>query len=215
MESIPHFENMQQKQKEWDTVVRSLEHVVDGLGMPIDSNIIETLAGFNVNHFHTISSCGGHTDAERIRLPYIHFAPPEKPHYRYENEASFRKQIAEKYQLNESDIDQDINKEADREYWKAMDVQQETPEWREWYSKLVDLEGQIDKLLEHFYSQNNFAGGVFHTRGIGGAVVMEPIEREKIFDDLVDDQKKIELVKSYQQQIEKIGTYLKELYFST
>ena len=56
------FNQNPNKLEEWNAMANSIENWTDGLGMPIDSKIKETVIVLNLLGFKTAASCEGHID---------------------------------------------------------------------------------------------------------------------------------------------------------
>jgi hypothetical protein len=61
-------------QETWDKLVKKFERLTDGLGMPIDLEILETVVALNALGINTIMSCGGHIDERGLLLPWVDIA---------------------------------------------------------------------------------------------------------------------------------------------
>lgn len=59
-------------QDKWEHMVREVCQLRDALDMPVDSEIIETVAALRLLGFDTILSCAGHTDRDTWG-PYVAF----------------------------------------------------------------------------------------------------------------------------------------------
>ncbi|MFF5363170.1 hypothetical protein ACFY4I_27890 [Streptomyces scabiei] len=65
--------------KIWDAEKRKVRRLVDGVGMPVDRHIVETVAILRLMGFKTHMSCGGHVD--RARGPWVSFRPRQADTY--------------------------------------------------------------------------------------------------------------------------------------
>jgi len=58
------------KEQQWQETFRSLDGIVDELGMPIDARIKETVAALKCTGFETSGSCEGHLD-RGVKAPWV------------------------------------------------------------------------------------------------------------------------------------------------
>lgn len=63
------------KTERWEKQIKALNTTADGLGKPIDSKIIETVAGLNLLEITTTQSCEGHLSSGRTNYPWINIGP--------------------------------------------------------------------------------------------------------------------------------------------
>ncbi len=148
------------KQKQWDNEINRLEKMVDLLGLPIDTNIREAVAAFNINGFPTYMSCEGHVEerfGSMIKIsPYVGFGTPE-PDIRFEGQEEIKRKIGEKYGVKPETVGLHIetgNKEADREYWDYIqnELIPETSEFTKVRDTNEKLAREMQILLDEFYS---------------------------------------------------------------
>lgn len=156
MEKIPNFQKIEQEDKRltWDNKLKELEKVTDRLGMPIDNNILETVAGLNLLEVSTSSSCGGHVRGEgedRIRFPYFGGHAPDEPKARFVGEQELRNELATKYGIDPEDIDSD--ERSLHEYWDTIQSKdyQETQQYKQWMALNESIENRVNGLVEEFY----------------------------------------------------------------
>ena len=154
MEKPPQKIESQDKRVVWDSKLKELEKVTDRLGMPIDGNILETIAGLNLLEIPTTSSCGGHLRSEedhKIGFPYFGGHATNEPKTRFVGEQELRDKVAVKYGIDPKNVDRD--KKSLHEYWDILadDDYQETEEYQAWMSQNEDIKNRIARLLEEFY----------------------------------------------------------------
>lgn len=68
--------NMPTKQELWQEMAERCKKITDGLGMPLDEGISETVVALNVLGIHTTGSCEGHLD-HGVAAPWIDIAAPD------------------------------------------------------------------------------------------------------------------------------------------
>lgn len=64
------------KQANWRQALRRARNISDKLGMPIDKEVVATVAVMNLLGFNTTGSCGGHV-RRATGGPYVIFQNPE------------------------------------------------------------------------------------------------------------------------------------------
>lgn len=148
-EGGPQIKKETEKQKQWEQALKNLETIADGLGLPIEQSIKETVAALNVNEVPTSSSCGGHIEDGRLSFPYVGGEAFHQPQYRYQGEAKIIKDLIEKYHLLYRHEIFDDGK-VENEYYNLIDGLDETEEYKEWYLKNEPLEQRVLKLIEEF-----------------------------------------------------------------
>ncbi|EFH85042.1 hypothetical protein [Ktedonobacter racemifer] len=57
--------------QEWNALIDKFTKVTDRLGMPIDTDIFETVVALNALGITTTQSCGGHIDERGFLLPWV------------------------------------------------------------------------------------------------------------------------------------------------
>jgi hypothetical protein len=71
---------IQDWQKVWRSALMQTRRITDKLGMPVDKEVVETVAILRLMGFHTSASCGGHV--RRITGgPYVMFDSPKADVY--------------------------------------------------------------------------------------------------------------------------------------
>ncbi len=149
-------EEVKEKQALWDKTLESLNEIRDGLGLPMDEGIKETVAAFIVNGFPTTSSCEGHVEerfGEKVHNePHIMIGIPE-PAERFIGDTDIKKQIIEKFGITIEDFDRWEHEDANKAYWQYIEEHNppETPEYQEIKRKNEELFQSISKILETFY----------------------------------------------------------------
>jgi|GEM_PF-2217598 len=64
--------SIEEKKQAWNDMRKKIKTIRDGLGMPVDSSIIETVIVLNLLGFSTSTSCGGHI-RRATSGPYVVF----------------------------------------------------------------------------------------------------------------------------------------------
>ncbi len=207
-EGGPRIKNGLEKQKKWEEVLKNFEQVTDGLGLPIEESIKETVVSLNVNEIPTGSSCGGHIEKDRLSFPYVSGEAPGEPQYRYQGEDKIIESLITKYKLSDRREIFDDGKIED-EYYNLTDNLEETEEYKEWYLKNEPLIQQITQLIEEF-----------NTTSSSGRICLAPIypgyrieahDRKKEFVEDMQKEKEIQLA---QKEFKAFTDFLKQRFFA-
>lgn len=140
---------------------REIEHITDGLGLPIDEGIREAVAVLRALDIETTQSCEGHRD-RGSPSPFIDVEVRGKPVYRFHGEQEAREAIAMKYDIAPKEIDswpleEDRQLRAEQAYeewgrWITAHATEETPKYKAWYKADRDSQRTVRKLTAEFYS---------------------------------------------------------------
>ena len=138
-------------QKTWKAKLKELAIVVDNEGVPIDKDILETVAVFNLNGFPTVKSCAGHITYHPLTFPFILGWTAEKPENRFTNDKKLRQRLA--LSLPPEEIE--LNPIAAKKYYKIVAKRHlhETKEYKTWNKKNILLRKSLRSLLQQFYSK--------------------------------------------------------------
>lgn len=141
---------MSKFQKIWNSKIKELAGIKDNQGVPIDKDILETVAAMNLNGFPTVVSCAGHTESHPLTYPFVLGWALEKPKNRYTNDEMIRIKLAHGWSSDQIEL----NPEASSEYYKYVSEHhlQETKEFKQWIKKNRKLQKEITLLLQQFYS---------------------------------------------------------------
>ena len=207
-EGIPQNNENIEKHEQWERVLKNLENIVDGLGMPIEEGIKEAVASLNINKIPTGSSCGGHVGPDRLSFPYISGEAEGEPRYRYQGEDKIIDDLMVKYNLtNRREIFD--NGEIENEYYKLTDKLEETDEYKKWYLKNQPLRQQVGELIEEFNITR--PESKMHLTPIYPGYKFEAHDRQKKFNDEVDNKKEIEQA---QEEFRLFTEFLKNKFFT-
>ncbi len=138
----------------WNKTMAQLDGIVDGLGMPIDPGIKETVAALSLNGFPPCSSCEGHIDerfGDILKLcPYV-MIEFDEPAERFVDESAIKKSIGEKYGVDPTKIHED--NDAWSAYWEYINTNSvaETEEYTRIHEQNEALQAALLHLLEQFY----------------------------------------------------------------
>jgi hypothetical protein len=69
-----------EQQQIWHKATEDVRQLTDGLGVPVDVDIVHTVAILRLMGFHTTMSCAGHLD-RFTGGPYVMFSSPAARHY--------------------------------------------------------------------------------------------------------------------------------------
>jgi hypothetical protein len=165
---------MNNSQKIWKAKLKELTTIVDNEGIPIDKDILETVAAFNLNGFPTIKSCAGHFQQSSLRFPFVLGWATGKPESRFINDKKLRQKIALKYSGPQEEIE--IDPGAAEEYYKIVKKRRlnETKEYKAWDKKNRVLRKAILSLLQQFYSRRTVSqdAKIYLAKGMLGYLVM-------------------------------------------
>lgn len=141
---------MNNSQKTWKAKLKELSAIVDNEGVPIDKDILETVAAFNLNGFPTVKSCAGHTAYHPLTFPFILGWAAGKPENRFTNDKKLRQKLA--LSLPPEEIE--LNPAAAKKYYEivAKHHLRETNEYKTWNKKNILLRKSLRSLLQQFYS---------------------------------------------------------------
>lgn len=202
--------------------IERLKNTKDRLGKKIDSNIVECIAALNLLEISTAGSCGGHIEDgedERISFPYLYFAAPNKPVYRFEREQEIREMVAKKHRIEPEDVLR-INDEIDRDFYDAIgkDGYQETEGWKEWVLKNEELKMKVSAILDGFNLGKDISRDI-HLRfaPIYPGFRIEAIEGERekeIKKDATQKEDAKRKVVEAQKEVARFTEFLKRKYLS-
>ncbi len=115
----------------WNEIRRQVDTITDRLGMPVDEEIKEVVVGLRANGINTVSSCGGHTDGDRLAFPWVCCAASDQPEFRFKDEENIKNAIAQKYSILATDIFNVENDSAQKDYYEMTRNAPETDEYIE------------------------------------------------------------------------------------
>jgi len=147
---------MNNSQKIWKAKLKELATTVDNEGVPIDQDIMETVAAFNLNGFTTIKSCAGHIKQGPLRFSFVLGWAAGKPESRFTNDKKLRQKIALTYSGPQEEIE--INPGAAEEYYKIVTKRRlhETKEYKTWDKKIEFYEKLFYPFSNNFIRRDRF-----------------------------------------------------------
>lgn len=165
------FKMSNDQQTIWQTALDNTRAITDGLGMPIDEEIVETVAIMRLMGINTTMSCGGHLD--RVTGgPYIMFSPREAKQWQEECRG--------------------IEDKMSPAYKHAYDMARK--------ASLAE-QSKLMKLLEEYYSNhqalypqmlvahNYVFGNRLYCQGVELANIASPAEQKQILADNLKEMK--------------------------
>lgn len=230
----------EQKEQEITQIRGKVENFTDGVGGGMDEGIKETVVFLQALKLPTEQSCEGHAIRGHIQRPWVRFAPPNEPKFRFIGDREFIDEVREKYkgdkriepwmmcyggidQLPKS-IRQSRDRRIDGLYAKAQSVEEiETREWVEWERGLLELKSRLDLLLAELYSDDIVDEDIKIKTDIivgsvkissGREILMTPAEERKYLADHPFREGEAEaLLKKCQAEMARFTEFLKKKYF--
>jgi hypothetical protein len=207
------------REEQFQSRVEELKKVTDRLGMPIDKNILETIAGLNLLGIPTSSSCGGHLKSEEGNLgfPYFGGHTPNEPRIRFRGEIGLRDKIAAKYGVDPKQVADD--EKSLHEYWDTIQNEdyKETEEYQKWMAENENIKTKVAKLLEDFY-QNRAPGKArlrlgkiypgYRVETIDGAEI-EELKKQEIPEDEMTARLE-EQIRAAQKEMAEFTEFVKQ-----
>lgn len=134
-----------------EDIRKEVANIRDRLGRPIDQGILETVVMFIANGLPTSSSCEGHIEDGRLKIPYVEISAPDEPAERFIGQKEIFEKVARKYNLIAQQVEVAENQTA---YWEAMkecSQNEETVAYKTWDQKNHKLLEKTRIILEKFY----------------------------------------------------------------
>lgn len=205
MEDLKTSLTIEEKQKEWDRVMKDMDNVVDRIGCGMDDNIKEAVVGVIMNGFGTNNSCEGHVKEDgRILLPYIRLDCLGEPEYRWVGEKELKRELMAKYGLKEEweiNDNQEIYDEfSNRNSWV------ESEEYKEWGNKVFELYKKMTPIIEEFNRLNGC------NLSLDGSLTIE--FGENSLDGLSSEEQQ-GILKEAQRQFDLLAKFLKQRYLTS
>ncbi|SRR5579884_4125853 len=206
-------------QEEWDKLFTKFSRITDGLSMPIDSDILETVVALNALGINTTMSCGGHIDERGLLLPWIDIESPDPT---LEEIRSEEIKIARESRVFRNEVYRLVDEKAD---WAQVKIAQDRLHEKEGEMRRVQLRERAihrverDKLLPYlsqFYENRlipydrrlilsvrpNSGKSRLENQGAGDFYFFSPLE--------IQQQKLAE----YREEMNAFAHFLKACYFS-
>jgi len=220
------FENQESPKSEkeilWDKKAREIDGIEDRLRHSIDPLVKETVIALNLSDLPTIDSCEGHLDWG-TSAPWIGIEASNRPKYRFNKEKEVFEVIAVKYKVPLEQVIDGDNFEAWSEAYVKSSENGETEEYQKWRETNQPFREKMGKLLAEFYETKNAPENVRLTisdTAEGGFKIWNGGEdyrpAKKAWESMNDTEKQAlqERLKTYQQEMQDFGRFLKEKFFS-
>ncbi len=170
----------------WLDMLDQTRHLVDGRGMLVDEDILETVAILRTIGVNTVSSCGGHLD--RGYGPYVWFEAKDA--------AADRARYAEYQRAAKSDTPTDAVREVGRKISRD-----EIAEKRKLFPYLEEFYATRNSRFANrlLIENHGFAGTMLHCQGamLVGVMGLEPLEVRR------------RLLKAHQREMRDFTEFLK------
>jgi hypothetical protein len=233
MEKFNHFENREPENQEnkndliWKNKLEEIEKITDRIGTPIDKNVKEAVAAFQLNGFTTATSCEGHIE-KGAPAPWIVVEALNKPTERFVNEKQIFQKKASEYNIPIEKFDHHTDRKAFLEAFTEAAEQGETEEYRNWRKENEKLRLKMTGYLDEFYKDKTVPDDIrltietFFTDAFcvhnGGEEYgknqtnwIEGIENTMTEEEVNELEKKME---DRRQEMNKFAEFLKNKYFS-
>lgn len=138
-----------ERELKWRQIMGQLDRMTDGLGMPVDPEIKESVAACIAHGFDTYQSCGGHLEHERLRAPWIVIQAGEQPNERFAGIAVISEKLEKRFGAEWWSGAH--NQEADAIWYEETKNLPESEEWRQWRMRTQEHVEQMKEMLLMFY----------------------------------------------------------------
>jgi hypothetical protein len=204
-----------EKQSAWESKLNELKEVTDALGEPIDAEILETVAALNLLGYKTYQSCAGHLDPERVVAPYVSFSPGDAPKLKFKGEAELRKKVAEKYNIDVEEIKEDINEQANDEFWDTINEERYEPtnEYNEHKAEVKLQREEVAKLLTEFLETRVSQNPQLFISSTGNSTRIDSVQLQPAQWRQLSVEEKQELVRRAQEEMQAFEQFAKQKYF--
>lgn len=155
---IKGTENLADPRDRWNRWSEYLGRAGDALGLGIEPGIMETVVALNVVGVYTTGSCEGHLipedyiegeisneDERGLALPWVSFAPPEEPFFRFREEVALYEKIAQQENIPIAELVRDDRATKLQTEWI------ETEAYQVWDRRKRELDYKVYDLLDDFY----------------------------------------------------------------
>ncbi len=150
---------MTDKQKHWQEILDNLNKTIDGMGLGIDENIKECVAGFIANGFYTTGSCAGHLDTEddgRLLSPYVCINAEGEPENEFVGEKEIKQKLLEKYNLH-CTFGMFQNDDVWNEYKQSVkNLTEKMEDWKAWLKKNEEFRDKAIPVIDEYNKQNGY-----------------------------------------------------------
>ncbi len=202
----------------WSETIAQLNHTYDGLGLGIDPNILETVAGCIVHGFTTRQSCGGHLELKKLRYPWIDIIAPNEPKIEFIHEREALLRAANRSGVHPDKLFQsDIGDDA---FWKELALlnpdYERTPEYDQWLNECAIAQGDLAVFLEIYQKESPpfplpmpfITDGSLATvpRNEINSLARQPLSK-------IDARQITRRIQESQASMERFGSWMKERFF--
>jgi hypothetical protein len=183
----------------WKKIERQIEKATDGLGLPLDAGIKNTVIAFNANGFITQQSCEGHLDRAQA-APWIHITAKKDTTSLIEKADELFKKAHDLETNGKSQKAKVVFSRAHKLMWDSR-------------APVIKVALALAPYLEQFYYKRSVS---YDTRlgmqQFGNIVRIESIG--SFLQDVRAPKVKKAKLKEYQIEMNAFGEFLKEKYFS-
>ena len=150
---------MTDKQKHWQEILDNLDKTIDSMGLGLDENIKECVAGFIANGFNTTSSCGGHLDSEGdgyLLSPYVRINAEGEPENEFVGEKEIKQKLLEKYNIH-CTFSMFQNDDVWNEYKQSVkNLTEKMEDWKAWLKKNEEFRDKAIPVIDEYNKQNGY-----------------------------------------------------------
>lgn len=214
---------LQEKGENLQKIRQEVDKIIDAEGLPIDSNIKETVIALMALDFPASASCEGHLEKEHgFGAPWVEITAPNQPEERFIGEKEVYQRIAEKYKVPLEDVRRGKHYKSYKEAVNEASKSDETPEYKKWRQENRKLMKRAEEVLAEFYKNRKvpsnvhleiekFGEGDYFRIYNGG----EDYKAEK--KELTEEQIKIkkERLKDCQKEMQEFAEFLEKKYFAS
>ena len=210
-------EELSEKERELEKIRKEIDEAGDAEGKGVDEKIKEISVALNAVGMHTSQSCEGHCDEKEKGLiyPWVQINAPDEPEYRFNNQKEIFAEVAEKYSINQEQVEKMHNMKAYWEAHKKAELNGETKEYQQWNKQNEVLLNKMIEYLKEFYDNKDYSGDeqIHIENTIEGAFrifcsTSDEFDPRLFWDDLDENQKKIakENLSKHQAEMDRFAS---------
>lgn len=202
----------------WNGILNRLDKTRDGLGLGLDSNIVETVASCIAHGFVTRQSCGGHLEPERLRYPWIDIIAPNEPKIEFVHEQEVISRAAKRSGVHPSKLFQsNVGYDA---FWEELVLlnpdYERTPEYDQWLNTCSIAQRDLAVFLEIYQKESPPfpLPTPFVTNGSLATVLREEINSlpRRVLSE-IDTRQVMRDIQESQAAMERFGSWMKDRFF--
>jgi len=205
----------------WDQKNQEINEIADKLGKGIDFSIKETVIALDLLGFPLDQSCEGHFDSG-VSASWIRLEASNRPKERFIGEKEIFQKAADRYNITIEQITQSENFRVWSEAFLECKQKGETEEYRKWRESNKPFIERMEQLLEEFYRGRDVSESVrLKIYGIDGAFELlnggeDYRPAKKAWESMSDTERQAlqERLKTYQQEMQDFGKFLKDKFFA-